>query len=269
MWGYVLGGLVAAVVLPGTFRALKQVLRPKIAGIRGEAAVHRKLRKFKKVEAARLKDIMLPAPGQTAQIDNILVSKHGVFVIEMKNYSGIVQGSERDPQWTQIIHKRNFRRSFLNPVWQNKKHVEALTRCLKSKFPRVPCYGLVVFGNKCSPPRLPGVCNLRDMCKFISEKMEGPAVLSSDDVSAIQKIIEDQNITDKKRRLQHISDANHSAKTAEARASYAGRSFDTEHHRQSGALLKNSPLDAQIRAASGQPHSRGTVYRGSYEQKSR
>lgn len=265
MWGYIVGGLMAAVVVPGTFRALKEFLHPKISGARGEAAVDRKLRKFKGGGFSRSRDIMLPAPGKTAQIDNILVSRHGIFVIEMKNYTGSVRGTARESQWVHVFKKGRGQREFLNPIWQNEKHIEALHRCLKNKYPNIPYYNLAVFGNKCLPPRLPGVCNLRDMNKIISEKMAGEPVLSCEDVSAIQKIIEERNITDKNRRLQHISDARHTAKVNNARESYDARRVEAKQHQQAVAMLKNKPdLDTQIRAASFRPRNDGRGNRGSF-----
>jgi restriction system protein len=75
-------------------------------------------------------DIYLPRPyGKgTTQIDHIVVSPFGIFVIETKNYKGWIFGSEKQRQWTQQIYKAKHR--FQNPLHQNMLHVKALQRFL-------------------------------------------------------------------------------------------------------------------------------------------
>ena len=275
MWGYIVGGLLAAVIVPGAYQAVKQFLYPKITGAIGEAKVDRKLRRFRGPGFSRSRDRLLPAPGMTAQIDNILVSRHGIFVIEMKNFKGIVRGGEKAAQWVQWIPSKNKERRFLNPIRQNERHMEALRLCLKNKYPNIPIYGLVVFGNKCLPPKIPGVFNLRDVNDVIRSTMEGPPVLSCEDVSTIQKMIDDRNITDKNRRRQHISDAKHAGEVAKAREAYDMRTaYDSRRgesvkNQQPVAMHNSIPLDEQIRAAAYRPRNNGVGSRGSYERNGR
>ena len=68
----------------------------------------------------------------TTQIDHIIVSKYGVFVVETKNMKGWIFGSENQKQWTQQTFKHQSQ--FQNPLHQNYKHVKTLeylllTRC--------------------------------------------------------------------------------------------------------------------------------------------
>jgi hypothetical protein len=60
----------------------------------------------------------------TTQIDHVLVSRFGVFVIETKDYSGWIIANAADDQWTQVLFNRQFR--FQNPIFQNKRHVRAV-----------------------------------------------------------------------------------------------------------------------------------------------
>lgn len=75
-------------------------------------------------------DIYLPRPdgNGTTQIDHVVVSPFGIFVIETKNYKGWIFGSEKQPQWTQQIYKAKHR--FQNPLYQNLLHVKALKEFL-------------------------------------------------------------------------------------------------------------------------------------------
>lgn len=49
-----------------------------------------------------IKNITLQlSDSSTTQIDHILVSKYGIFVIETKNMKGWIFGGEQQKQWTQ------------------------------------------------------------------------------------------------------------------------------------------------------------------------
>jgi len=73
-----------------------------------------------------LHDITLRLPdGSTTQIDHIVVSRFGIFVIELKNYQGWIFGDPGAPTWTQTFGK-NRKYSFQNPLRQNVRHVKAL-----------------------------------------------------------------------------------------------------------------------------------------------
>lgn len=62
-------------------------------------------------------DVTLPTRNGTTQIDHLVVSPHGVFVIETKNVSGWIFGREEQQQWTQVLYRRKSR--FFNPIRQN------------------------------------------------------------------------------------------------------------------------------------------------------
>lgn len=75
-------------------------------------------------------DIYLPRPDGkgTTQIDHVVVSKFGIFVIETKNVKGWIFGSADQREWTQQLFRRKSR--FLNPLHQNALHVRALQNFL-------------------------------------------------------------------------------------------------------------------------------------------
>lgn len=67
--------------------------------------------------------------GSTTQIDHVIVSRHGIFVIEAKNMKGWIFGNEKDAQWTQSLPGgRKFR--FQNPLRQNYRHTKVLSEFL-------------------------------------------------------------------------------------------------------------------------------------------
>ncbi|WEG11161.1 NERD domain-containing protein [Pullulanibacillus sp. KACC 23026] len=109
------------------------VLRlPAVKGFLGEAGVRRALKKLPEQDYLVLNDVMLPNQGKTTQVDHIVLSKYGIFVIETKNYKGWIIGKEKDRQWTQVIYKRKER--FYNPIHQNYGHIKALETILSGVY---------------------------------------------------------------------------------------------------------------------------------------
>ena len=105
-------------------------VKPLLKGKFGEFTVvmHAKLY-LKAPHYILLNDLTLPDhQGGTTQIDHVLLSPFGIFVIETKNYKGWIFGNEKQKQWTQKIFKNSYR--FQNPLHQNYKHIKVLQHIL-------------------------------------------------------------------------------------------------------------------------------------------
>lgn len=110
--------------------ALLGVLRsPRFKGWRGERAVQNTIRKqLNPLVYVALHNVTLPTADGSTQIDHLIFSPFGLFVLETKNYQGWIFGSERQSQWTQQIFKKRSR--FQNPLRQNYKHTKAIQELL-------------------------------------------------------------------------------------------------------------------------------------------
>lgn len=98
-------------------------------GKAGEKMVSRQLAKLKKKEFLVLNDIMIKsAAGRTSQIDHVVVSTRGIFVVETKSHAGRISGHESAQYWQQHLSSQS--RSFYNPLLQNKSHLRALRRLI-------------------------------------------------------------------------------------------------------------------------------------------
>lgn len=75
-----------------------------------------------------LNHVTLPLKDGTTQIDHILVSRFGIFVIETKDYKGWILAGQHDRYWVQVLYHAKFR--FRNPIHQNYKHVRAIQELL-------------------------------------------------------------------------------------------------------------------------------------------
>ena len=47
----------------------------------------------------RIHDIILPSKNGTTQVDHVLISAFGIFVIETKNMKGWIFGGQNDSTW--------------------------------------------------------------------------------------------------------------------------------------------------------------------------
>lgn len=88
-----------------------------------------------------LHNVTLRTPDGTTQIDHIIVSRYGIFVVETKNLNGWIFGDSRSRRWTQALFRRKFQ--FQNPLHQNFKHVKAVEA--QSGVPLATIHSVVVF----------------------------------------------------------------------------------------------------------------------------
>jgi restriction system protein len=111
-------------------------------GIMGEFIVNVMARiKLDKGTYHLIKNVTLPTDDGTTQIDHIIVSIYGVFVVETKNIKGWIFGGEHQKMWTQQIFKH--KNKFQNPLHQNYKHIKTVQELLELDETQV--HSLVVF----------------------------------------------------------------------------------------------------------------------------
>lgn len=116
-------------------------------GLRGEFNIFTTLEKFCDETTFLIPNIYIPKNNdETTEIDMVLVSLAGIFVIESKNYAGSIYGSIDDKNWTQVLPGKKSK--FLSPLIQNQAHINALSNFLeldKSIFKSI-----IVFSDNCT-----------------------------------------------------------------------------------------------------------------------
>ena len=101
-----------------------------------------------KLDAAQYRhfsNLIIPAPNGTTQIDNIVVSPFGVFVIEAKYFQGWIFGGAKQEKWTHTL-SRFEKYAFANPIRQNYGHIKALARLLRQ--PESRFHSVIVFAHR-------------------------------------------------------------------------------------------------------------------------
>lgn len=109
----------------------------------GEKVVNKAIKRFlPQTEFHLINNVTLVTSDGTTQIDQIVVSRKGIFVIETKHYSGIIIGTKDTAKW---IHITTWdKRQFQNPLRQNHKHVMELIALLP-KINKNLFHSLIIF----------------------------------------------------------------------------------------------------------------------------
>ncbi len=144
-WEIILGLAVGILITSLIIRARIKWIRGKSKriGRQGEHRVAKFLNALKRKDNILLNDIIISSDnGRTSQIDHILVSKRGIFVIETKSFQGRIVGSEHAQYWTQHLSSQS--RNFYNPLRQNKSHIKTLHK-LFPEFNSDLFFSIIVF----------------------------------------------------------------------------------------------------------------------------
>jgi hypothetical protein len=117
-----------------------------------------------------INNLIIPDREWTTQIDHIVISKFGIFVIETKYTDSWLYGGQYQEKWTEVYYTKHF--SFTNPLYQNYAHTKALAEFLKINENKI--IPLIVYWGDCQfeTDMPPNVVKGMNIIKFISSKKE-------------------------------------------------------------------------------------------------
>ena len=176
---------------------------PFMKGILGEFQVNliAKLRLDKQIYTL-FKNVTLQTEDGTTQIDHVVVSRFGVFVIETKNMRGWIFGGTNQKTWTQKIYRHTSK--FQNPLHQNYKHTQALQSVLEIEPEKL--FSLVVFigDSDFKTPMPENVVYAGGYIRFIKSKQQ--PVLTESEVAEICRKIQSGRLKPSiKTHVEHVS----------------------------------------------------------------
>ncbi|AEM73653.1 nuclease-related domain-containing protein [Caldicellulosiruptor acetigenus] len=181
--------------------AILSMLRPKIKGALGEKSVSFFLARLDPKKYKVLNNLLIKVGSKTVQIDHVVVSNYGVFVVETKNYQGWIYGSEFDEYWTQVIYKR--KEKFYNPVRQNYGHIQALKEILK-EFENLKFVSIIVFTTK-AELKVKAKTDVIYTVKLLKTiKKYNQECLTDEQRDAIYEKLKSANIGDRKNMREHV-----------------------------------------------------------------
>lgn len=181
-------GFFLAVILDLT------IFRAKFKGDIGELAVAFKLKDLDKEKYKIIHDIKLKNMGgstSTTQIDHIVISTYGIFVIETKSYKGKIYGKEGSRTWTQYLS--NQKNTFMNPIFQNYAHTRAIENILKDTYPQMIYHSIIAFSGEANLDAIEvtkaKVCKIRYVSEAIKD-LSTEEVIDKEDIGKIIEILE-------------------------------------------------------------------------------
>lgn len=179
--------------------------KARIKGAIGEKTISSILYFLDKSKYKVINNVVLQNNEITSQIDHIIISDFGIFVIETKNYKGWILGNENSEYWTQVIYKN--KQKFYNPIFQNAGHIRVLKNCLKD-FPNVDYKSIIVFSTKAEIKidTTKDVINTHKLLHTI--KKHSQVNLTEDDKQKIIRKIDASNFADSYDKKKHIRSIN-------------------------------------------------------------
>jgi len=144
----------------------------KLKGMFGESLTHIDLFMSVRGHKRIVNNVYVPFKDDFSEIDLVMIHPTFIYVVESKNYSGWIFGSENDNYWTQRF-KNGSKFKFYNPIKQNNTHIYALSEYLK--IPKSCFFSVIVFGDYSVLKKVP---DKRDRAIVINER-DVPVELSN------------------------------------------------------------------------------------------
>lgn len=180
---------------------LYKLFKPPIKGFIGEKKIALRLSALPRSKYLIINNLVLSSKGKTSQIDHLVISDYGLFVIETKNLKGWIIGNENAEYWRQVIYHRT--EWFYNPIHQNRGHIMAIKHWLQD-LPGVKFIPIVVFSEQATI-KVESISDLvytSQLTKLIRSYSE--VTLSEEDKQRIYSIITSINISSNYSRSAHI-----------------------------------------------------------------
>lgn len=124
------------------------------AGIRGEIRAAKIINEVLYADDYLLQNIEIEVDNRPAELDSVVVNRYGVFIFEVKNYKGTLEGNEEDYEWQKYSTSEagnTYMKTVKNPIKQVKREIYLLSEYLKRHGVRVWVKGYAMLMNNNSP----------------------------------------------------------------------------------------------------------------------
>lgn len=166
-------------------------LPEKRAGRLGESFANTVIQEILRDDDVMLTNVRIMAEGKQAELDDLIINKRGVFIIEVKNYSGELFGEEEEDDWIKTKMTPGgslYQKTVRNPIRQVKRQIHVLSRFLKENNVHVWIDGYVFFVQNNSPVESKYILKTqRDIDLAIHG---GEVVMKEEDVRRIEELLQ-------------------------------------------------------------------------------
>lgn len=174
-------------------------------GEQGEKIVKRYINQYSSKYQTTINNYVTKAENNmTCQVDHIVIKENGVFVIETKNYEGMIFGAKEQRKWTQVLAGGHVKNQFYNPIKQNATHLYNIRRIIGE---RIPIYSLIVFprADVSRVIEIDEICEINKMIRKLATT--GEKVLSQEKIEEIKTKLESKR--EQISNTEHIENIEH------------------------------------------------------------
>lgn len=124
----------------------------KRVGRYGETIASNVIRQVLREDDYLFTNVSISYEGKPTELDDVVVNKYGVFIIEVKNYTGFIVGGEDDYEWQKYKKTdagNTYEKTVKNPIKQVKRQIYILAHYLDYYGARVWVngYAMLLHGN--------------------------------------------------------------------------------------------------------------------------
>lgn len=126
----------------------------RIAGKEGELQAKKILNHYLNENDLLLNNVNISIHGRNTELDYVVINNNGVFIFEVKNFSGKLVGNEDDQYWNKYkisSGNKEYIKEIRNPIKQLKREIYLLKEYLKYYGVDLWIEGYVLFVNMNSP----------------------------------------------------------------------------------------------------------------------
>lgn len=162
------------------------------AGRKGELKAAKIIRSVLNENDVLINNVSISVEGKETELDNVVINNCGIFIIEVKNYKGLLEGKEDDFEWNKF-HKSSGGKIYLktvkNPIKQVKRQIYILSQYLQKNGIRTWVSGYAYLLDNNSPVESEMLLtSIDDIEKTIHTP--GRKQLNSEMISKIWKLLE-------------------------------------------------------------------------------
>ncbi len=186
--------LVLSLVLFVVFLVFRKNLGILKSGVKGEEATLKILQRLPK-EYTILTNPVIINRGITMELDFVVIGKNGVFIVESKNYRGIISGKTSKQTWKQVKHGKNdkvYEKEINNPVKQSFRQGKRMAEMFRDFDITADIYPIVYFVDDRSELKILDDANLnveifnkeKQLLEFV-QSADGRHTVSSSELAKI------------------------------------------------------------------------------------
>lgn len=146
--------VIAGLIVIGILGKSLKTPPHKAAGNAGEDSAASAIKRILQEGDQCFRNVSIQHDGQETELDFLIINRNGVFIIEVKNYSGEIIGKEGDRYWEKTKTSQGgneYVKRIENPIPQIKREERILGQFLRSEKIRVWVKGYVYF-IRCNRP---------------------------------------------------------------------------------------------------------------------